>query len=273
MFVRGAPAGLENYLKRFLLSMGYSANIFAANRRANANIASARGPGSLMELAPVGALFSGRYCENEQTLSWETKSVQAIIYSKLTDEDEDDGNSSEHGASGSAKAPSDHKKSAKVKKSTTGSLLQIPKRDKDSIPTIEFLSDLANALHAETFEFSIDYLLLHRSCWRLLRQMNEACKPKLLDLYGPGYLEKEHQLPLVIGYLFMTATTTSRVADVLLPRRGDIVASSKLLATAASCTKDMIDSRTGSTEMQMLEELLGCELEMDELDPGDALRA
>lgn len=81
-------------------------------------------------------------------------------------------------------------KSKKVKRSTSGALLRKPSRSGTSIPTTDFLLDLANALHAEMIESNVDYLRIHRFCWMLLRSVNEACKPRLLETYGGGYLGK-----------------------------------------------------------------------------------
>lgn len=68
-FVGDCPKNLEEYLKRFLLSMGYSATAFASNRRKRALAPSARGPRRLTELCKVGALFAGRYCNNDRNVS------------------------------------------------------------------------------------------------------------------------------------------------------------------------------------------------------------
>jgi len=267
IFVGDRPNGLQNYLKRFLLGMGYSATAFASNRRRNVAMPSVRRARSLEELGEVGALFAGRYCNNDPEVAWTSESITPIIESKM-DYDSDD-EDFETDSSTQSKADSAQKKPTRVKQSATGALLKKPIRDKASIPTLDFLSDLANSLHAEALEVSIDYLGLHRSCWMLLRRVNEACKPKLLEMYGPGYLPKEHHLPFMIGYIFMTATNTSQVADLLLPRRGHGEVSSRLLQTAAECIEGMIDSGAGAVEIKMLEVTLGYEIRMDALDDAD----
>ena len=261
MFVGGAPKGLEEYLKRFLLGLGYSASNFASNRRRGAPAPSIRGPRSLVRLGKVAELFTGRYCKNDQTVSWTQESMAPIFEAKLDDDSDDEGTKTD--------AKSASKQSTKVKQSASGALLNKPNGNGTTIPTIDFLADLANCLHAEALELSIDYLHLHRLCWELLRRVNEACKPKLLEQYGPGYLPKEYQLPYVIGYIFMTATATSQVANLLLPRRKEGEISSRLLATAAECIQVMINSGNGAVELKMLEELLGYEINMDQLDDID----
>lgn len=194
-------------------------------------------------------------------LQWTRESIQPIIQSKVDDDsDNDDGHSAP------PEVTSTNKNSARVEVSATGALLRKPKKNQDLTTTVDFLEDLANALHTESVELSIDYLCVHRSCWRVLRNVNERCRPKLLEMYGAGYLEKENQLPFVVGYIFMTATPTSRIANLLLPRRDGGEVSSRLLATAAEAMKGMIDSGAGAIEIKRLEGNFGFEIDFSALD-------
>lgn len=261
LFVGNCPKGLEEYLKRFLLSMGYSATAFASDRRRGAPTASARGPRGLTELCKAGALFAGRYCNNDRDVAWTRESIEPILQSKMDDDSDDNEGPSSH-----PDVTATENRSEKVKMSATGTLLKKRKRNEDPTTTVDFLENLANALHAESLELSIDYLRVHRFCWMALRNVNERCRPKLLEMYGGGYLEKENQLPFVVGYIFMTATQTSRVANLLLPRRGDGEVSSRLLATAAESIEGMIDSGAGGIEIKMLEEVFGYEVDLSALD-------
>ena len=52
-----------------------------------------------------------------------------------------------------------------------------PKHDEGMIPIIEFFDDLRDILELETKEMSFDYFLMHRICWKLLRRINELCRP------------------------------------------------------------------------------------------------
>lgn len=262
-FAGDRPKGLEEYLKGFVLSMGYSATNFASNRRrSGAPTASARGPRSLKQLCEAGELFTGRYCNNDRAVAWTRESIQKIFDSKMDNDSDDSESDASH-----PKATAAEKKARKVKTSATGSLIRKPKGDnQDKKSTLEFLSELANVLHAESVELSIDYLRMHRSCWTLLRNVNQGCRPKLLEIYGGGYLEKENQLPFVVGYIFMTATSTSRLANLLLPRRGDVEISSRLLATAAGVIEAMIDTGAGAAEMDMLEKYCGYQFDTSAMD-------
>ena len=260
IFIGDAPKDVEGYLKHFLLSMGYSATAFATNRRRGAPIASARGPRGLSELCAAGALFKRRYCHNNQNVSWTLDSIKPIIEAKREEDSED---SEDEG--------SKQKKSTKSKTAVSGVLFSKPtKRNSQSISTTDFLEDLANALNAESPELSVDYLRMHRFCWMLLRKVNEVCKPQLVEMGGAGYLEKENQLPFVVGYIFMAATQTGRVANVLLPKRDNFQVSSRLLAKAAEQIKTMIETGAGEIESRFLAMRLGAEeIDFSQLDDVD----
>lgn len=204
----------------------------------------------------AGHLYNATRQEQLFPKAWTTDSIKPIIEAKI--EDDSDSEDAE-------------KKSTKVKTAVSGSLIRKPKRNSKSLPTTDFLEDLANALHAETLELTVDYLRMHRFCWMLLRNVNEVCKPKLLEMVGPGYLEKENQLPFVVGYIFMAATHTSRVANLLLPKRAGVQVSSRLLAMAAKALEGMVESGAGEIESKCIAQRLGVgEIDFGELDNLDA---
>lgn len=83
-----------------------------------------------------------------------------------------------------------------------------PKHDEGMIPINEFFDDLCDVLELETKEMSFDYFLMHRICWKLLRRINELCRPQITQLYGAGYLPKEHFLPIIPESIFKTIATS-----------------------------------------------------------------
>lgn len=261
-FVGNSPSSLEEYDRRFMLTIGISATAFASNRRKNTSVASTKGPRSLKELGPVWKLFGGRYCNNDRDVAFTSESIKPIIESKLDDDDED-GDSDSTTKSG-ARLVAIQRGASKTKTATSGSLLRKRKRDPSSIQALDFLEDITNALHAEGFELSLDYLQLHRTCWRLLRQVNDKCKPKLLEMFGGGYLEKENQLPFVVGYLFMAATNTSMLANHFLPKRtGEVT--SRLLAMAAEAIAEFLQREGDDTQAQALRKWHGYSIDYRKL--------
>lgn len=245
-FVGDSPSSLEEYDRRFMLSIGVSATSFASNRRKNTSIASAKGPRSLKELGSVWRLFGGRYCNNDRAVTFTSESIKLIIESKMDDDDKD-----ENPSAPNTQPAATNRDARKVKIAKSGSLLRKRKRSPSSMQALDFLEDITNALHAESFELSLDYLQMHRTCWQLLRHVNDKCKPKLLEMYGGGYLEKECQLPFVVGYIFMAATNTSALAKHLLPKlNGEVT--SRLLATAGVAIAEFLEKEGGDAQAKAL---------------------
>ena len=141
-FVGDPPKGLDEYLQRFMLSMGYSAALFANNRRKNINVVSAKGPRQLTKLCPVAQLFAGRYCDGDVAVAWTTETMKPIIEAKFDDDSDEEETHKVSKTVGSKK----------TKQSKSGTLLRKTKRSGTAIPATDFLLDLANALHAETIE-------------------------------------------------------------------------------------------------------------------------
>ena len=94
-----------------------------------------------------------------------------------------------------------------------------PQRSKQSSPAIDFFQDLVYSLYAEQMELMFDYFLLHWWFWRLLRDVNEACKEHLRQMFNPGYLKEEYLWPHVVGYIFMAATNASDVGNLIPKER------------------------------------------------------
>lgn len=258
-FVGEHPKSPEEYVKRFALNMGYSATIFAKDHRENAPIASKKGPRGLSQLCPMAKLCTGRYCENEPTVAWTREAVELIFKSKLEDDDDETENATDD------KAPTGAKDKSKVKQSASGGLIRRPKKRFTSRPAVDFLEVLANALQAEEVEMSFDYLLMHRFCWMLLRTIHEACRPQLLNIYGGGYIEQENQLPFVVGYIFMTCSQTSRLANLIKKKPEGTAITSQVLATAATAVRQMIEGGAGEFVLKMLEKQLDIELDTSEM--------
>lgn len=238
LFVGDIPTDLDAYFDRFLLSMGLSANVSASNGGEIYPEDTATGPMDLSTLCATGALFKGRYCENEESVTWTTESMQRIVDART-----------EH-TSDSESSP--------------GTLSSRTKEKERSVCVTGFLRDLSDALHAETLELSIDYLRLHRSCWMLLSKVNEACQKELIDDIGDDYLGDEAELTYVVGYILMMATQVNGVLDVFHPKRPGVLFSTRPLEQAAAALDAMIDSGAGDIEIKFIKKVSA----IREIDPS-----
>ena len=259
VFIGDPPEGPEKYLNRFILCMGWSATNLAKNSRRNQKLkASPNGPKGLDEQGPASYVFKTRYCDNARDFKWSTDAVQPILNAKMDEDSDEEGPDDTKPANGRG---SEKNKKKKTKTAASGVLIQKNKTEttQNNSPMLDFFQDILNALHAEKLEMTMDYFMLHRFCWLLLRRVNEACKPQLQSMFRVGYLERENQLPYVVGYILMAATNTSNVAN-LFPKRDGIGVTSRLLATAAHQLREMIEAKgpgVGAGEMvvQRLQQL------------------
>jgi hypothetical protein len=250
-FVGDVPRTAEEYLKEFCLSMGYSAAAFAKNRRKGRLEASNKGPKGLVELAPVAQMFKDRYCHGSGRVDLTVQDLKKILDASSWEEEvgEDNG-------------------TANVDENTLViSRNQAPKNRSwevhQQLPVTRLLESLRNALQGETLEFTFDYLLMHRFCWMLLRQLRESCDKGLRNIFGPGYLEKENQLPFTVGYIFMAATDTKKLDGLLSEKRTDVV-TSVLMKQAASVIEGMITAGAGDfVSTKHLEEQYGLAFEVE----------
>ena len=258
IFAGNRPVDFEAYLKRFYLSMGGSAVMFAKDRRKGKLPLSSSGPkGMLRELAPVALMFKDRYCEDPGRADLSEQDLQTIVSKSVWQEDEESRATSEMGLLSLSRTS---KKGRGVQ--TGAAKTRRPPR------AVELLESLRNTLQAEKLELDFDYLLMHRNCWKLLRAIQQDLDPKLREMYGPGYLEKENQLTFVVGYIFMAATETKRLG-AMIAKKSDVV-TSKLLAQAASVMDAYIEKH-GKVVSLVMKNVLGVEIEFEEDSEDEAV--
>lgn len=267
LFIGNPPTELGQYLKRFLLSMGYSAANMAKGRRGHNPVASARGPKGLKDLASISHVFTDRFCNNAQNFSWTMETLQPLIDAKV-DNDFQDGEEDTESALPTDKKETTSRKAKKNRKKTkpaaSGALIIKAKRSEHNMPIVHFLQDLVQGLSAEKMETTFDYLIMHRFCWKLLRSVNMACQDQLRNIYGGGYLDEEYRLPFIVGYIFLAADNASSAAG-LLPKKEGVKVNSKVLATAADALTEVLGTGANSMGMKRLE-LLGLSIDFSQME-------
>lgn len=221
IFVGEPPNKPEDYLKRFNLSMGWSAASYARNRRHTPRLPESKtGPKTMQPQANVSRMFMDRYCRGSGRTEFTEEDLQKILKTaRVRDAEEENEELAES-----------QSKAATKKSDKNHTRLTAP----------ELLESLRNALQSERLELGFDYLALHRFCWKVLRQLREECNPGLWKIFGPGYLERESQLPFVVGYIFMAVMNTDKLAKI--PRDEGAIVKSWLLICASKVVGNMIDN-------------------------------
>ncbi|KAF2146868.1 uncharacterized protein K452DRAFT_242024, partial [Aplosporella prunicola CBS 121167] len=225
----GTPKNTDAYLKRFCLSMGYSATAFAQNRRPTNLQPSKKGSRGLTEQASVAQMFRERYCHGSGRTDFTQEELAKIIANTKWDMDydvSDDGEVLGHGSDQIFGLTRDAKPKSAAEKRALQKALQ-------KLTPTELLEALCNTLQGERIELAFDYFRMHRMCWMLLRCIKDACAEKLRRLYGPEYIENETQLPFVMGYIFMAAARDKNIWEKFLKSAEPAVVTSELLELAA----------------------------------------
>lgn len=198
------PKTPQDYCKKFCLQMGSTASSFIKSKHKRTrnleNLISKKGArGIKMDCAPVSGMFVHRYVRNTGQVDWTPEHVDQIVSCSLFEEEgrEEDSTRLIGQIDDPEKLRERKKNIAAVragKKTTAAGARMPPDR---------LIRALSLALHAESITLAFPYLTLHRSAWGVLRALREACEPLLLERYGPAYMERESQLPRVVGWIFL----------------------------------------------------------------------
>lgn len=263
-FVGGKPQDPEGYHKRFLLQMGASASVLT--NRSNhlkrggtmklQDIASRAGPRGIKDGAPVSSMFMERYVRNTNQVEWTPEHIDDIISRSRYQEEE----SEEDGTLilGQIEDPEKLKQKNR-NKGVSGKLKQRKKVSEGALlPPERLVRSLALALTAESLEFGFPYLLMHRWCWKVLRAVKTCCDPILRRTIGPAYIERESELPFVVGYVFMSLSDT-----------GGHGPDNELMGGAAHAFKEMLDAKAGELVVNVCRQAYDLQVEFDEEDEDE----
>ncbi|KAK7211735.1 hypothetical protein V2G26_018913 [Clonostachys chloroleuca] len=193
VWVGERPIGIGDCFKKFCLQMGVTASAFTTNRRKNISTLHSRaGPRGIKDGCPVSSKFTAEFISShESELNWTPEMVQGILARSRSLVEE----------------PGDNRLIMSQLDTPVKGKGNGQQKDKTDMPTAEELvKALILALHFESLEMAFPYTLMHRLCWNLLRQVKKECDPLLRELYTPAYMERENQLPWIIGYILMAAS-------------------------------------------------------------------
>ncbi|KAM4056657.1 hypothetical protein HRG_003526 [Hirsutella rhossiliensis] len=234
-FVGEPPYSRNAYLTRFCLQMGVSAAALRIK------------PG-----APVSSMFDERYLGGTEQLEWTPERVDQVL-SRAEYEVEgsvEDGNLA-------LSQIDDPDKLREIRRAQQGKARRAGAKtgsDKARLAPEKLVQSLILALQAETLEHAFPYLLLHRFSWRLLRSVKDNCDPLLRSLHSPAYMERESELPFVVGYIFLAA---AGIEYGTLP-------DDRLLHKAADAMNGMIEAGAGRFTQGFLQSIAGIRVQFED---------
>lgn len=254
-FVGKRPQNPADYLKRFSLQMGVSASALtgrgprAPNRRQrNEDISSRAGPRGIQDGAPVSSMFIERYLRKGAQVDWTPEHVDNII-SRSQYEVE---SSNEDGL---VLAQIDDADKLKEKRRAHKENSRKRRRNVSEggrLSPEQLIKSFALSMQAEALEFAFPYMLMHQRSWRFLMVVKDACDLILRNSFGPTYLERESELPTVVGYIFMLAAGVHGPKDDTGLRR------------AAEVVEEMIAADAGGFVAAMMKKISGFTVEIEE---------
>ncbi|KAL4924237.1 uncharacterized protein BDV17DRAFT_275298 [Aspergillus undulatus] len=220
VFVGTRPSGPKAFLRRFILTIGISATIFARNRRQ-----SFPAPNGFKHMKPIpnlSQMFFQRECEKSKPTGFSEADIWKLLASGLW---QFDGKNGDEDALSMKRTAGDRKAAAKKNKATASQL-----------SAGELLKALRNTLQSEAPERDFDYLRMHRMCWRLMKSVKAHCDASFVrQLFPSEYtklMESEIRPSLIVGSIFFVLEEMSALQ----------LASDKLLTAAASCFNDLLDA-------------------------------
>ncbi|KAI1808824.1 hypothetical protein F4811DRAFT_548401 [Daldinia bambusicola] len=225
-FVGDTPKTPDECFKKFCLQMGTTAAAFTKRRRGNVPLASRSGPRAIKDGAPVSSMFADRYRRGTGQVDWTAEHVAKIVNLSLweTEGSEEEGTLM-LGQADLEKLKS-KPKSRKVNKFS-------------ALPPEELIRALMFALQGESLELTLPYTAMHRECWELLRAVRKRCDPLLRQVFTPAYMERESELPFVVGYILSAPVETKDI---------------RLLVEAGAAVTEFVRP-DGDTVLQLLESI------------------
>lgn len=96
----------------------------------------------------------------------------------------------------------------------------------------QLLSVLEAGLEHETLSIRFDYFAMHLQCIRILRAVRAKTHDYLVKKHGEAYLQGEHQLTWVVGWILNIAAMSGRAGRMLGIGKPGVITASKVLVDA-----------------------------------------
>ncbi|KAK1987255.1 hypothetical protein LZ30DRAFT_799281 [Colletotrichum cereale] len=197
------PKTTGDCFQKFCLQMGISAAAFTTNRRRKTAVASRAGPRGIKEGAPVSSRFKAQVCSGAD-VEWTPELLDDVVarsaYERELTGDDNDLTMAQIDDPQELRAR-DRLRQQRARDRAAGKV-----EAAGGLVPDELAATLVLALNAESLEMAFPYLVMHRHCWGFLRSVREVCDPVLRELYTPAYMDKESELPWVVGYILMAAS-------------------------------------------------------------------
>ncbi|CAM6128099.1 unnamed protein product [Calypogeia fissa] len=218
-FMGDVPKNAAEYFKRFCLAMGYSASMFARNRRKGRNSSqseaafSKRGARLMVTTSTTADIFTAQYCSNSSRSEVTFHKIEKLLSTS----------------------------------SPLGKIFGTHGKQRPRLFTsVSFLSSLRAHIQSDILPLNLDLFGLHFRCTSLLRDLAVKFEPRLREYIGPPNLERESELPFRVGQLFGMAAESEMAFKSF---KGVGGAKSALLVEAGELVKELV-LKEGEVELE-----------------------
>lgn len=223
------PRTPEDAFRKFCLQMGTTAsavinrkNPLAKKLKNFSELHSKAGSRGIKDkdACPVSYMFMDRYLRNMGQVDWTPEHVDKVISLSQYEEEgkNEDGTLLLGQIDDLEKLREKRKKAAGKNNSNRKTAVEGARLRPE-----ELIRSLALALQAESAGMMFPYLTMHRAAWAMLRAVKEACHPLLRETVGPGYMERDSQIPWVVGWVLKALddgdSTLLQIAAVVVRAR------------------------------------------------------
>jgi hypothetical protein len=115
--------------------------------------------------------------------------------------------------------------------------------DKPLVSTKELIRTLVLALHAESLQLALPCTIMYIECWKLLRRAKDRCDKVLREVFTSAYMEREIELPFLVGWILMGSSGSDAIPD------------SRLLKGSAAVLNEMIGSPEGTHTTSLMRQI------------------
>lgn len=239
MHVGDRPTNTSECLKGFCLQIGVSAAAFRTpqnQRRDAVSLRSRAGPRCISKVVPLYSMFADRYLRNRTTnFEWTPQHIDEILSHSTW---KTEGSLAEGNLVIEQRSSSELVKAGRQKKKKRHA-------NGDRLPAEQLIESLVLALQAESIELVFPWLIMHQHCWRLLRDVDERCQPLLTAKYTPDYIERENQLPFVVGWILAAASgIEGGVKDMRLMKLASVSVDA-IISLTTDAMLDIVKSQLG----------------------------
>ncbi|MCJ1251850.1 hypothetical protein MMC30_009088 [Trapelia coarctata] len=217
LFIGALPTTPEDCEKHYTLMLGLSVEHFARERtrRNNRPLTNKSGPRNWQTNPPLLQTITDRYVTQHGTIAWTATAIEGILN--------------------------------EVNASQRNLPKHLRKRwDKShQLSHLQVLALLREALGAEQKALRFDYVAMHFRSLEFLRELRGKVDEELTRVYGKEYLEREDQIPTLVGYVMSAA------AELCRTRPGADITALTLVEKSAEVMRRFVE-REGDVEVRKL---------------------